>query len=417
VQVFQDGKLWGTLKLGAPRVQNIHRHPALGAQLLEFKRPGYKTISLNTAEFQGPVYRFKLDREPSVTLDLAGALGNQKFSGEAVLDGDSFLAGTSEGSLLRVSNLQGKAACKRYDLPGGGGLGREVYGAPMALKRADKSNLIVYCTKAGDCLGLLETEAGFREAWPPLKGDPLNSLTAPPATAKLNLLGNHTLCLIPLGKKLAILDAESGLRVRQLELKQTITATPCALEQNLIVAGCANGALYGVNLANEITHTWNTNAAAAAIRGKPVLFEDLLLACAEDGRLYFFDSRKDGFRLGDVLLEGVLASEPLVLKHRLYLGSMQRENFYCVDLATRSELWRVKDCGGVAHPPASLGKRVYFTTQTGRLYALDAEKGAPHWIYQLEQGHSFVSGPLILGQMVYAFADNGKILGFDEAGD
>ena len=368
VQVYLDGKFWGTVKLGMPREQNILRYSAVGSHRLEFKRPGYKSAALNTGDLQTPFYRPKLEREPCVTLDLAGELGNQKFSGEAVLEDGAFLVGTSEGSLLRVVNTQGKAAARRYDLPGGGGVNREVYGAPLALKRADKSGLIVYCTKAGDCLGLAASETGLKEAWPPIKGDPLNLLTAPPAAGKLSLLGNHPFCLLPLGKKLAVIDAETGLSARTLELKQTITAAPLVLEQNLIVAGCADGRPCTASI-------WRMKSRGNGIATpRPPPFAanrcSSRTCCSPARKTAGFTSstrKKDGFRIGDVALEGALASEPLVLKRRLYAGSIQRENFYCVDLVTRSELWRIKETGGVAHSPATLGKRVYFVTQDGPL--------------------------------------------------
>ncbi|HYF51524.1 MAG TPA: DUF4388 domain-containing protein [Planctomycetota bacterium] len=415
VDVYLNGRLEGTISQAAAPELNTFRYPFGAAHKFEFKKAGYKTITINTAELQQPEFKLKLEREPSYVFDLSPVLGDQSLSGDAVLNGDQLFVGTSDGSLLEVA-LQDKKVVRRYDLPGGGGINKEVYGRIHVIDRGAKPAIIVYCTKAGDCVGLVAAAGGFQEAWPMVKGNPTAPMSAPAAVARVPMVSRNPLVLMPFDKKIQIVDTDSGALGKTLELKVAVTSQPAVIEQGAIIAvGCEDGNVYGLSAGGEVVREWTTNAKAAAVRGRPFIYDDLLMAGADDGNIYFFESKKSGFGTA-IVLEGAIVMEPLILKKRLYLGAVQREVFWCIDMATRKPNWTKaeRDMGGINQTPVTIGSQVYYTTDRGKVYAIDAEKGFPIWTYQVEGGRGFAGPPSALGKRLYVISRTGKILGFDE---
>ena len=421
VQVLLNGKLKGSVNIASPRELNTYRYPAVGNHRFEFQRRGYRTVTVNTNELLSQIFQLKMQREPNVTIPLRSALGpDASLSGEGVIDGDSIFIGTSEGSLLRVSLTERKVTAQ-HDLSDTNKLNKEVYGPIFIHKRTDKPPIIVYCTKAGDCIGLLLEGDKFKPAWPMVKA-PGNSLSARPAVLKLPILNTNPMFVLPAEKRLAIVDCETGTAARPLELKEPVTSTPINIDQNsLIVAGCADGNLYGINMGNEVVREWKTNARAAAIRGRPVLFDDKMIAAADDGKLYLLDPKKDGFASGDIALDGTLVSEPLIYKRKLYIGSTLREGLWCVDVGARRVQWGPvpdsRDIGGISNSPVPLDNGIYVVTDTGKLYAFDAERGSVRWVYKVDGGKAFACPPLPYGKRLYCIHGGGSILGFDEQSD
>ncbi|MFH0937998.1 MAG: PQQ-binding-like beta-propeller repeat protein, partial [Planctomycetota bacterium] len=420
--VFLDGRPWGTVKKTGKPFDNIVRYPFLGSHRLEFKTVGYKSVTINISEQSVPTCVLKPERAPSVRIDL-DLPGGVTLTGDVASDGEIFYVGTSEGSLLQVSN-QPVPILRRHDLTDTG-LNREVYGSPFILKDTPKGDLIIYCTKAGDCFGLLSAENGFKKIWS-VKGDPSNPLTAKPVILKPALLGGRAVCALPTNRRLTLIECETGAAACSLNVQQTVTASPLLIEnRTIIVVGCGDGNLYGITLANDTVRQWSSNAQAAVIRGRPVLipFEDSLVAGADDGTLYFFNAKalSKSYKIGEVKLKGAIVSEPLLLKKHIYVGATltQREGFWSIDLSRRKEQWHSQDLeGGVSTSPVALEKCLYFVTNSGRLYALNSEKGAIRWVYQLDAASKgFFCSPLIVNRRIYVFSASGRILGFDELPD
>jgi tetratricopeptide (TPR) repeat protein len=418
VNVILDGMFTAALKMNRPRADCIIRYSAVGPHEIAFKKEGYRTAILNVKELRTPEYHLKLEREYAVNINVGPDLGRQVVAGEPVLDGEYIYLGGSDGALLQVSLTAAPPVVRRYELPEGG-LSREVVGTPFILRGTLKGDIVVYCTKIGDCIGLAPSEGGFKEAWPTRKGDAMMPLSAAPSVFKLPLLNDHQFCAMPAGNKLLLVDCENGNVKPPLDVKQSITAAPLALENGSIIAmGCSDGNIYGINIDGVTIRQWKTGARAAAIRSKPFMFDNMLIAGCDDGNLYLFNP-KETFSFSKTILEGALVSQPLVLRRRLYVGSTLREGFFCVDMNNpqRDRLWKCseKDIGGVTTSPVIGNKLIYFTTDAGRLYALDADRGATRWSYQVEASLKGIVGkPLLAGRRVYIVTGSGRILGFDE---
>ena len=422
VQVFLDGRPVGTVSPGGGREANTFRYPALGMHRFEFKKLGFKTVTLTTGDQRTPRYRLRVEREPALRIDLRPLLGaDVTLAGEAACDGGSLFVGTSEGGLLEVREGENPVV-RRYSLPGGGGLNKEVYGPLSVYKRPGKETFIVYCTFAGDCIGLKLAGNAFKEAWPQVKAGQ-TPLSAAPSVIRLKLLTNPVMAM-PADKKMILVDCEVGVPAAgsPLDFKGSITSSPVGIDVgSLLVAGVKVGQsakLLGYSLSDKSIREWSPNLVIGCLRAKPVFFEDELVVGADDGAYYLFKPASPNQPPGRVALEnaGALVSEPLILKKRIYAGTVEREGFWCADLVRHETVWRclVTDLGGVPYSAAVLENTIYFSTDRGRVYALDAERGMVRWSYQLEGGGKIVGPPLVLGRRIHVVTTGGKILGFDE---
>ena len=71
--------------------------------------------------------------------------------------------------------------------------------------------------------------------------------------------------------------------------------------------------------------------------------------------------------------------EPIVLDGRLFIGYSDRDKVVAVDASTGLQLWAFYTDAPVRLPPAGLNGRIYFTSDDGQLYCVDAETGDLHW--------------------------------------
>ena len=411
VSVYMDGKLVGTVNNDDKQEADTFHYP-FGQHRFEFKKSGYKTIALNTPELRSPVFDLHLKREPAVTIDLRPNLLGVALSGEAVLDGNTIFVGTAEGSLLQV--FEDKRV-RRWDPVGGGNLKGDIYGPIYVMKRANKPDIVVFSTRIGKCIGLSPSGDTFVQAWDPVDlPDP--GLTERPRPA-IMLLNSKPTLVLPIDKRLFKLDCETGLLVQLATFKTRLTSSPALGEKNTIVIGGEDSVLFGFTAAGDYVK-WNTSGAAAtAITGQPILIDNQIAAGGNDGKLYFFDSGNQAGKASEVLLKGEILCQPLPWNRRLYVGSSVSDSVWCVDIAAHMLLWPKSEmpaAGAVIFSAAALDNRIYFGTETGRLCAVDAERGFKCWDYQLENKKAFTGSPLINGRMVYIVTQDGRIIGFDE---
>jgi outer membrane protein assembly factor BamB len=76
------------------------------------------------------------------------------------------------------------------------------------------------------------------------------------------------------------------------------------------------------------------------------------------------------------------AYEPIVLGKTLFIGSSRHDCVTALDTATGQEKWRFFADGPVRFAPAAWEGKVYFTSDDGYLYCLDAAKGSLLWKFR-----------------------------------
>lgn len=76
------------------------------------------------------------------------------------------------------------------------------------------------------------------------------------------------------------------------------------------------------------------------------------------------------------------AYEPIVLGHTLFVPSSRTDSLTAIDTRTGAEKWRFHAEGPIRFAPAAWDNRVYFTSDDGCLYCLDAAKGSLLWKFR-----------------------------------
>jgi len=71
--------------------------------------------------------------------------------------------------------------------------------------------------------------------------------------------------------------------------------------------------------------------------------------------------------------------EPVVMGHRMFLGFNDSDKVLALDMRTGEVLWTFYSDGPVRFSPVVADGRVYFTSDDGYLYCVDAENGNPRW--------------------------------------
>jgi len=417
VKVYIDTKWFGTVQAAGTREANTFRYSAGEPHRFEFKKVGFKTVVMNSSEIRSPILQLKLERDPAVNVNLRPSLApDVLLSGEPAFVDGVFYLGTTEGSLLKVTQIEDRPVIVEFKGTTGASINKEVYGPLQLHKRAGKSDLIVYCTRAGDCFAV--DTATMKQVWTAKSIG--KDLTAPPSILRLPLLANTVILAVPVEKRLLLYDCDSGLPVNSggIEFKEPITTSATALDkESMVLVGCKDGKLRGISLKTNTSREWLPFAEALALRSKPVLYEGDIVIAGDDGALYMFKPAKNNFEYRVVLENaGPITSEPLIIKKRIYAGTIEKEGFWCADLGSRQRVWKMQDTdiGDVRFMPAAQGSQVYFGTDKGRLYSVDAEQGIIRWMYPFEGGRPIIGSPLVVGKRIYAVSKDARVIGFDE---
>jgi tetratricopeptide (TPR) repeat protein/outer membrane protein assembly factor BamB len=418
VLVALDNRPMGAVNSGGTREANTFRFGAGEAHKFEFKKPGFKTVSLTTSDLRTPTYLLMMEREPIVRVDLRSLLSpDVMISGELVESDGTLYIGTTDGSVLQIQHVDQRPQVLEFKPPATGALNNDVNGPVFIRKRAGKPPMLVYATKGGDSFGVEASGEAFKLVWHVKNTG--RDMTAAPGILRLPLLANTDILALPVEKKLVLIDCEQGLPIAggSVDFKEAISSAPLGLEQDsTVVVGCKDGRLRGMSLKNQTSREWNASSDAVALRGKPVLNDGVMAAGGDDGNVYLFTLAKNYPDKVTFDNAGAIVCEPLIIKKRVYVGTIDKEGFWCGELSTRSRLWKlaVNDLGDIRHRAVPLNDSIYFGTDRGKLFSVEADRGIVRWAYQIESNKPVIGPPLIIGKRVYCVSKDGKLLGFDE---
>ncbi|MCY0879169.1 MAG: PQQ-binding-like beta-propeller repeat protein [Firmicutes bacterium] len=133
--------------------------------------------------------------------------------------------------------------------------------------------------------------------------------------------------------------------------------------------------------------------------------------------LFCLDAKSGRLLYRRILGSGVLprdieVSTPVVVGHRVYLGSPLTGQEYAYGLQRGQQLWHFSAAGPIASSAAVTAHTVYVGDERGFLYALDARTGR-------ERGSLFLSGvmaadyPIVVGHTLYQPDENGQLFALD----
>jgi outer membrane protein assembly factor BamB len=126
-------------------------------------------------------------------------------------------------------------------------------------------------------------------------------------------------------------------------------------------------------------------------------------------------------------IEGVFLGSPAVVDGKVYFGS-DAGVFYCINAESGEEVWSLDVGKAIIHSPAVVGGRVYFTSgtstaqdaswsdnikekQPGTVYALSSENGEKIWEFKLDEGSH--SPPTVARGLVYFGAHDNSFYAVD----
>ena len=99
--------------------------------------------------------------------------------------------------------------------------------------------------------------------------------------------------------------------------------------------------------------------------------------------------------------------EPVVLEERMFIGFNDRDKVVALDTATGQELWTFFTDGPVRLPPAAWQGKVYFVSDDGHLYCVNAGDGSLAWKFRGAPGPQKVLGN---GRVISAWPARGGVV-------
>ena len=194
----------------------------------------------------------------------------------------------------------------------------------------------------------------------------------------------------------------------------------------LLAVGCSSAskkelkpqALEKISAEIELKKEWSASVGAG--QGKfwnsltPAVDGEAIFAADVNGRVAAFD-RYTGKTLWTRKLKVSVSGAVGVGSGRVVVGTLSGD-VIALDAATGEDLWRSKVPSEVLAAPATNGDVVVVQTQDDRLIALEASSGQQRWIYENTPAVLTLRGtsaPLLTDYVVYAGLSTGKVIAID----
>ncbi len=113
-------------------------------------------------------------------------------------------------------------------------------------------------------------------------------------------------------------------------------------------------------------------------------------------------------QLRQFVTESAVTVAPTIVGEVMYLPS--GPFLYQIDLTTNEHMWRPSTVfadGDIASPPVVDNETVYFGTETGSVYAVDADSGEPLW--QWRTGNYVRAAPVVVDGVVFIASGDGRV--------
>ena len=263
----------------------------------------------------------------------------------------------------------------------------------------------------GKTVYAVSTENGKMLWQYPEKADAKLLFFAPPA-----LTPDGQLILSSAGKNHALisLNPKTGAEnwVASFEdVEDKWIAAPLATEDALYAPN-TDGALYVLSLDGSLL--WSLHIGGA-LWTTPVMDGDMLYLSSLDHHVYAVDTQSREVAWS-VELDGALPGAPALSEDggTLYIGSFASK-LDAIDTQTHEILWEAPVKGWIWDTPALEDGTLYFGDLKGNLYALSAEDAAPQW-GDIRPDGPVIGAPLLLNGHIFFSTESGSVYALDTDG-
>ena len=154
----------------------------------------------------------------------------------------------------------------------------------------------------------------------------------------------------------------------------------------------------------------------AYIRSSPAVVNGrvyLGLCCVSysNSSLVALDAKNGAVLWSEVQSGAMYPFDPTVSHGTVYLGTLYAHQLYAYDASTGSQRW-VFQASGAVHDPVVIGRRLFVSSNSGAVYALDAGTGAMIWQASVHNFSSPFSVAVAYG-MVLVGSDDTNLYAFD----
>ena len=150
-----------------------------------------------------------------------------------------------------------------------------------------------------------------------------------------------------------------------------------------------------------VSNLWTFNAESP-IHSSPAIYKDFLYIVNNEGILKVIDMEK-GQEEWDFDLEAKTNSSPIINSSKLFIGT--DDGLKAVYIISHKIAWDY-DCGNVESTPFLYEDVVYFGSDDGHLYGLDASNGKV--VLNKKLDGELKSSPIVVDDSIYIGSTNGK---------
>jgi outer membrane protein assembly factor BamB len=313
------------------------------------------------------------------------------------------LAGSQDGIFYAVDGSSGK---ERWRLKTGGSIdGPAAYAGGNVIFESRDGNLYAADSRTG------------RQRWKTPVGADLPFhwgwdffLSGPAAAGGRVFVGSGS------GDVLAV-DAADGSVSWRFKTEGRVRSSPTVAD-GVVYVGSFDGHLYALDAGTgALRWKFATQGVSIdlekagfdrrSIQSSPAVTVDLVVVGCRDGHLYGVDRATGKERWNfDHQVSWVVGS-PAIAGDRAIVGSSDGHFVQAVELATGKELWRSRTDSNALSSPARAGDVAIVGDATGALLAYDVATGTELWRFRT--GESIHSSPLVRAGRIYVGSDDGKI--------
>jgi outer membrane protein assembly factor BamB len=200
------------------------------------------------------------------------------------------------------------------------------------------------------------------------------------------------------------------------EAENKYLASPLAVDQGIFAPNADNN-LYALELSGGARWKFNTQGE---IWAQPVTDPDCdcIYLTSMDHHVYALNPTNGDLRWQSEELGGAIVGSPTLSEEGvIYVGTFGRE-IVALDTEDGSVIWRSPTTGWVWGGPTLAGDRLFVGDLDGNFYAFNAADGLALWNLTPEQlDGSIVGSPLIVDETIYFSSEAGSLYALDAAGN